>query len=97
MRERASLRKCAEYMQFNDILNLIRNKEEREQLRSLGERYSDMHQQSAASDAASAAIARRKELFDDIMHRIHLRYRAIRRPLPSENEVKQMIIDYFKS
>ena len=79
-------------MKFDDILKLIHNQENREELRYLGQRYYDTQRETSRADTSG-----QKELLDEIIHRIHLQYRAIRRPLPTQKEVEEMIVNYFTS
>ena len=86
-------------MQLEDLLQLIGTEAERATFQRRGQRYYQAHQQREACTSAAApdAEARREELLDQIMHRLRYYFRAIRHPLPTRQEVAEMIMAYFKT
>jgi hypothetical protein len=82
-------------MTFDDILKLIRDQRNREYVRGIGQRYYDIQVERGRADSTGLE-SRQKKLLNEIMHHIHLQYRAIRRPLPTENDVREMIFEHFK-
>jgi hypothetical protein len=82
--------------QFEALLQLM-NETRRAELQRLGQRYYDLKRESAPTTDVPGIAVRQQELMEQIMHQIHLQYRAIRRPLPTPEEIERMIIDYFSA
>lgn len=84
-------------MPFEELLQLVHKEADRKDPQRLGQRYYDMRQTITDVAGVSSAASPQQGLMDQIMHHIHLAYRAIRRPLPTPAEVEQMIMTYVIS
>ena len=85
-------------MKLEDLLNLIGQEADRAELLGLSEQYHEARQAGKTNDAAGMPTvdARQRELLEQVMQRIHWHFRAIRHPMPTPEEVDEMIRDYFK-
>jgi hypothetical protein len=85
-------------MKLEDLLNLIAQAADRAELLGLSERYHEARQARETNETARmpTADARQRELLEQVMQRIHWHFRAIRHPIPTPEEVDEMIRDYFK-
>ena len=84
-------------MKLEDLLKLIGREADREELLGLSEQYHEARQAREMNEAGGApnVHANQGELLDHIMERIHWHFRALRHPLPTPEEVDEMIRDYF--
>jgi hypothetical protein len=85
-------------MKLQDLLNLVGQEADRAELLGLSEQYHAACQARMTNEAAGMPTedARQRALLEQVMQRIHWHFRAIRHPLPTPEEVDEMIRDYFK-
>ena len=81
-------------MTLQDLLKLIVKSDDQKELLHLVDQYQNAAQTSSHSKSSdsAAADAQRQEALDKIMERVHWHFRAIRHPLPTKQEVEEMIV-----
>jgi hypothetical protein len=86
-------------MKFETLLGLIAKESDQEEFLSLGQQYHTARRaarEANAPNAEPAAASQTEELLDQIMKRIQWHFRAIRHPIPTRQEVGEMIEDHFE-
>jgi hypothetical protein len=85
-------------IEYDTLLNLIPRETDREQLSDLSKQLLESEQARETADPAkrSAADSRRSELLDQMLERIQWHFRAMRRPLPTREEIAEMIKEHFQ-
>lgn len=81
-------------MSLEELLAVFGSEAEREGFLQLGRRFCDA-QRGNGSRTADDAVEGGESLLDQLMHRVQVQYRAIRRPLPRREELMKMILDHF--
>jgi hypothetical protein len=81
-------------MTLQDLLKLIVKSDDQKELLHLVDQYQHAAQTSShiESSDSSAVDAQRQEALDKIMERVHWHFRAIRHPLPTKQELEEMIV-----
>ena len=85
-------------MTLEDLLKLIGREADREEFLGLSEQYHEARRarETSAVGGAATVDARQGALLEQVMQRIHWHFRALRHPLPTPEEVDEMIRNYFK-
>jgi hypothetical protein len=85
-------------MKLEDLLKLIGQEADRAEFLGLSEQYHEARQAREANEAAGAPPidAGQGALLEQVMQRLQWHFRAIRHPMPTPEEVDEMIRDYFK-
>jgi hypothetical protein len=85
-------------IEYTTLLGLIPRESDRKALAQLSQQYHESAQtpESADSSARAAAAARRSELLDQIIQSIQWHFRAMRRSMPTREEVAEMVNEHFK-
>jgi hypothetical protein len=81
-------------MTLQDLLKLIAKADDQQELLQLVDQYQRAVPRgggSASSDSA-AVDAQRQEALDKIMERVQWHFRALRHPLPTPQEVEEMLV-----
>ena len=81
-------------MTLQDLLKLIVKSDDQKELLHLVDQYQNAAKTSGhiKSSDSSAVDAQRQEALDKIMERVHWHFRAIRHPLPTKQELEEMIV-----
>jgi hypothetical protein len=81
-------------MTLQDLLKLIAKADDQQELLQLVEQYQRAAQRGGGSESSdsSAIDAQRQEALDKIMERVQWHFRALRHPLPTPQELEEMII-----
>ena len=84
-------------MKLEDLLKLIGQEADREEFLGLSKQYHDARQARGTNEAAGASPinAGQGALLEQVMQRLQWHFRAIRHPMPTPEEVDEMIRDYF--
>jgi hypothetical protein len=84
-------------MKLEDLLKLIGQEADREEFLGLSKQYHDARQARGTNEAAGASPinAGQEALLEQVMQRLQWHFRAIRHPMPTPEEVDEMIRDYF--
>ena len=80
-------------MTLKDLLNLIAKPDDKKEILHLVEQYHNAATMSGRSKSSNslAVDSQRQEALDKIMERLHWHFRAIRHPLPTQQELEEMI------
>ena len=82
-------------MEFTDLLSIIAKDDRRAEFAALGER---LHELGSSGEARTAATEdERREVLDELRQQLRLHLRAARHPVPSDDELQEMIERYFDS
>jgi hypothetical protein len=81
-------------MTLQELLKLIAQADDKQELLHLVDQYQRAAQRggSIASGDSSAVDAQRQEALDKIMERVQWHFRALRHPLPTPQEVEEMLV-----
>jgi hypothetical protein len=81
-------------MTLKDLLKLIAKPDDKKELLHLVDQYHNAATMSGCieSSNSSAVDSQRQEALDKVMERLHWHFRAIRHPLPTQQELEEMII-----
>jgi hypothetical protein len=84
-------------IEYDTLLNLIPRETDRERLSDLGKQLFETEQARETADPAtrSAADSQRNELLDQLLERIQWHFRAMRRPMPTREEISEMVKEHF--
>jgi hypothetical protein len=86
-------------MKFENLLALIAKESDQEEFRRLGQQYHTSQQAARAantSDAEPADDSPLEEILDQIMKRMQWHFRALRHPIPTRQQVREMIKEHFE-
>ncbi len=83
-------------MELEDLLALIDKESEKKEFLRLGQDYHQARQQPGANRSNSAPNPPPEEILDQIMKQIQWHFRAIRHPMPTRQQVEEMIMEHFK-
>lgn len=85
-------------IEYSALLDLIPREEDRQEFTQLSRQYYDTAQTAETADPSARADAqsRQSELLDKIIERIQWHFRAMRRSLPTRDEVAEMVDEHFK-
>lgn len=85
-------------IEYNTLLDLIPRESDREELTQLGKQYYDKAQALEAANPTERATtdSQRSDLLDQIMKSIEWHFRAMRRPMPTREEVAEMVKKQFQ-
>jgi hypothetical protein len=80
---------------MDELLRLVGEAEARKDLLRLAREYGRARRGRVRGEASSTTsdVGRETELLDAIMHRVQLAFRAVRRPLPTREEIEEMLRD----
>ena len=84
---------------YDTLIKLIPRETDREQLSELSKQLFESEQARESADPAkrSAADSRRTELLDQLLQTIQWHFRAMRRPLPTHEEIAEMVNEHFQN
>ena len=85
-------------IEYGTLLGLIPRETDREKLSDLSKQLFDSEQsrEAAAPAERSALDSRHIELLDQLQERIQWHFRAIRRPMPTREEIIEMVKEHFQ-
>jgi CHASE3 domain sensor protein len=86
-------------MKFENLLGLIAKESDQKEFVRLGQEYVKAHQDTReASDSAGARTAEteREDILDQITKQIQWHFRAVRHPIPTRQELEEMLKEHFK-
>lgn len=82
-------------MKFEDLMKVIGGEAEREELTRLGREYTEAQRlMRARGDAQDDA--ERDAALGELMDKVQLHFRAIRHPLPTRQQLEEMLSEHFK-
>lgn len=82
-------------MTLKDLLKLIAKSDDKKELLHLVDQYHNAATMSGRieSSDSSSVDSQRQEALDKIMERVQWHFRAIRHPLPTQQELEDMIVE----
>jgi hypothetical protein len=85
-------------IEYTTLLDLIPRESDRKELTRLSKQYYESGQTPEAADPTERATAdsRRSDLLDQIIQSIQWHFRAMRRPMPTREEVAEMVKEHFQ-
>lgn len=85
-------------IEYNTLLDLIPREPDRNELRRLTKEYYKTGQGPEDADLTERVTtdARQSELLDQILQKIQWHFRAMRRPMPTREEVAEMVKNHFQ-
>ena len=83
---------------YSTLLNLIPREADRDALNLLVSKYDQSVKAPESADPSerSTADLARSQLMDQIMEKIQWHFKAMRRPMPTREEVAEMVQDHFE-
>ena len=85
-------------IEYNTLLDLIPREADRKELTQLSQQYHESGQtpEAAAPSERATADSQRSDLLDQILESIQWHFRAMRRPMPTREEVAEMVKEHFQ-
>lgn len=85
-------------IEYGTLLGLIPRESDRKELTRLGKEFYESGNTLgvAAPNERAATESRRADLLDQILQKIQWHFRAMRRPMPTREEVAEMLKDHFQ-
>jgi hypothetical protein len=85
-------------IEYSTLLDLIPREPDRNELTRLTKEYYETGQSPENADPTERATTdtRQSELLDQILERIQWHFRAMRRPMPTREEVVEMVKSHFQ-
>ena len=82
-------------MKLENLLMLIAKEEDKKELLELVDQYQNASRRPGLSESTSSSAVdlRRQEAMTRIMERIHWHFRAMRHPLPTQQEIEEMVAE----
>jgi hypothetical protein len=82
---------------LENLIGLIHKEPDKEEFLELSRQYNETLQGRRGTESAEAIKAElEKTALDQIMKRLQWHFRAIRHPMPTSEEVEDMIKEYFE-
>jgi hypothetical protein len=85
-------------IKLGDLLGLIAKESDQEEFLDLSRQFNEAQQARKAKKPAEALAAesQSKETLDQIMERLRWHFRAIRHPMPTRQELEEIIKEHFE-
>ncbi|MCA1624067.1 MAG: hypothetical protein LC778_09765 [Acidobacteria bacterium] len=83
---------------FGNLLGLIAKDSDRDKFLQLSQQYNESRQARKPPEPGGslAADLQNEEIIDQLMKQLQWHFRAIRYPMPTRQEIEEMIYEHFK-
>ena len=82
-------------MEFEDLVGLIAKTGDRDEFLRIGRALHQADARAALHARSTADEAEGRALLDELRRRLQVHFRAVRHPVPSDDELKQMVARHF--